>query len=185
MVVQAYWLQVSRHYATSDVLQMFPNSTQPFIHARPHIALLPSPLLPLFLHALRTQALVLPVYRDDALQSLQRATKPIVLERSLNYERHPLLREHIGARHVACSRDGKENGSKVRNQLLEECVAPRRDVGRELGMGGRTVRVLYYRCRLMWVRCDAVIQSFANLARNVQDMWQEISAGDVRKVCRT
>ena len=105
--------------------------TQPSVHLLPHILLLRPPLRRLLAHALLAQALLGPVDADDALESLERAAEPVVVQCGLDHERHPLLCEHVCARHVARGRDGEEDGREVRDEVLLERGAARGDGGRE------------------------------------------------------
>ena len=86
-----------------------------------------------------------------------------MVERGLDDERHPLLREDVRARHVARGRHGEEDGGEVRDERLEERVASRRDLWGNCGVGGG-------RLVLVEVRGDGVVQGFTDLQPREPDL---------------
>lgn len=103
-----------------------------------------------------------PVEVHDRLQRLEWTAKPVILERRLDDERHPRLCEHVRARHVVRGRDREEDRREVRDKLVEERPAARRELRGEVrargrgtaGSGGRAVWVIVLE---IGVCCETVV----------------------------
>ncbi len=88
-----------------------------------------------------------------------------MVQRGLDDEGHPLLRENVRACHVARGRHGEEDGSEVRDKRLEERVALRGEFWGKSGIRSERFGIIVRRLVLVEVRRDGIEQGLADLGQ--------------------
>ena len=98
--------------------------TQPSVHLLPNRIDLPFPFLSLSTDTFLTESQLHPIDVINLLQRLDRCTNPSsrIRQRWSDDRSHPMFGKCVCASHVAGSRDRKEDGSEIGNELRLEVL---------------------------------------------------------------